>query len=307
VIVRPKLNWFKMLFVWNGSVLKAVLLPLSVILAISLAVLWAHSSDGTAWLHLNPTPFSLIGVALAIFVSFRNNASYDRYWEARKLWGELLIRTRNLTRQSIGILGHPPGDPQLQRLVALLCAFTYSLKHQLRGTDPTDVLTRLLPAGDVQGSLARQYRPVGLLDDVSGLLAAWRREGRLGDILFDGCQRQLDGLSAVVGGCERIASTPLPYAYNVLLHRTVYFFCALLPLGLVDSIGAATPVISVFIAYAFMALDAIASELENPFGEEPNDLPLTALAVNIERTLREMIGETALPDMPQPDAYYRLR
>ena len=307
MIVRPKLNWFKMLFVWNGSVLRAVLLPLSVILAISLAVLWAHSSGGTSWLHLNPTPFSLIGVALAIFVSFRNNASYDRYWEARKLWGELLIRTRNLTRQAVGVLDSAPGDPDAQRLVALLCAFTYSLKHQLRSTDPADVLHRLLPAGDAERALARQYRPVHLLDDVSRLLAAWRRDGRLSDILFDGCQRQLDGLSAVVGGCERIATTPLPYAYNVLLHRTVYFFCALLPLGLVDSIGAATPVISVFIAYAFMALDAIASELENPFGEEPNDLPLTALAVNIERTLREMIGETSLPDAPLPDAFYRLR
>lgn len=307
MIVRPKLNWFLMLFVWNGSVLKAIMLPLTVILAISLAVVWLHAEGGTGWLHLNPTPFSLIGVALAIFVSFRNTASYDRYWEARKLWGDLLIRSRNLMRQAMSGTGLPPRDPELQRLVALLCAFGYSLKHQLRNTDPSDVLTRLMPAADVERTMSLQYQPIHLLNEVSGVLATWRRDGRLSDILFDGCQRQLDALGAVVGGCERIASTPLPYAYNVLLHRTVYFFCALLPLGLVDSIGAATPVISVFIAYAFMALDAIASELENPFGEEANDLPLTALAINLERTLLEMIGETTLPAALVPDAVFRLR
>lgn len=99
----------------------------------------------------------------------------------------------------------------------------------------------------------------------------------------------LNKLSDIVGGCERIASTPIPYTYQVLLHRTVYLYCFLLPFGLVDSLGWLTPLITVFIAYTFVAFEAIADELEEPFGTEPNDLALNAISRMIETTLLEMI------------------
>ena len=307
MIVRPKLNWFRMLFVWRGSVLHAVLLPLTVILLLSMAVVWGHQRGITLGLHLNPAPFSLIGVALAIFVSFRNNASYDRYWEARKLWGELLIRARDLARQAVTLPGLPPSHPEVQAVIDLLRVFPYTLKHQLRHTDSAADLQQRLPPELVADILTREYQSVHVLRLLSLRLVAWHREGRLSDILFDSCQRHVDGLSAALGGCERIGTTAIPYAYNVLLHRTVYFYSALLPFGLVDSIGVATPVISVFIAYTFMALDALASELENPFGEEANDLPLAALSLTIERSVMETADAPSLPPPAVPDAFYRLR
>ncbi len=296
-----------MLFVWRGSVLHTILLPLTVILLLSIAAVWGYQRGITQGLHLNPAPFSLIGVALAIFVSFRNNASYDRYWEARKLWGELLIRARNLVRQAVTLPGLPPSHPEVRAVVDLLCAFPYTLKHQLRQTNAAADLQRLLPPDLVADIMARDYQPVHVLRLLSLRLVAWHREGRLSDILFDSCQRHVDGLSAALGGCERIATTPIPYAYNLLLHRTVYFYSALLPFGLVGSIGVATPVISVFIAYTFMALDALASELEDPFGDEANDLPLEALSITIERSVRETADALSLPTPALPDAYYRLR
>ncbi|SDV51039.1 bestrophin family protein [Chitinasiproducens palmae] len=306
MIVRPRLNWFRMLFVWHGSVVGNILPPLGFILLISLAATLGRQRYEALHLHLNPVPFSLIGVALAIFVSFRNTASYERFWEARKQWGQLLNHSRDLVRLASVLPGLAYGDPALQRFVANLIAFTHALKHQLRRTDPADEMRRLLgqPASDAL--LARHYRPAHLLRVLNADLMAWHREGRLSDMFAVSVQRHLDGLSEILGSCERISSTPIPYAYHVLLHRTVYFYCALLPFGLVDSIGWATPVISVFIAYTFMALDAIASQLEDPFGNEPNDLALAALATNIERTVLETVDAPDLPPLPEVGHGYHL-
>jgi len=102
---------------------------------------------------------------------------------------------------------------------------------------------------------------------------------------------QVSGLAEAVGGCERIASTPIPYPYAVLLHRTIYVYCFLLPFGLVHAIGAATPVISVFVAYTLFALEAIAQEIGDPFGEAPNSLALEAMCRTIERSVLDLCGE----------------
>ncbi|MDB5816934.1 MAG: hypothetical protein JWQ11_574 [Rhizobacter sp.] len=306
MIVRPRLNWFRMLFVWNGSVLHSVMPPLAIILLLSLIVTIDAVRGNDLHIHLNPMPFSLIGVALAIFVSFRNNVSYDRYWEARKLWGEMLNRARTTVRLSATMLQPAATHAEMKTTVDLLCAFIYALKHQLRNTDATPDLQRLLGPALAAQVLARTFRPPQVLTLLAKQATGWHREGRIGDILLDSLQTQYEQLTGIVGGCERILSTPIPYAYSVLLHRTTYFYCALLPFGLVETIGWATPLISVFIAYAFMALDAIASELENPFGEEPHDLPLAAISVMIERTLREAIDEP-MPPMPVPDEHFRLR
>ena len=99
----------------------------------------------------------------------------------------------------------------------------------------------------------------------------------------------------LLAGCERIANTPIPFTYSVIIHRIIYLYCLLLPFGLLDSTGVMTPVIVAFIAYTFFALEALGAEIEEPFGTEPNDLPLDALAWTIEATLRESLGETDLP------------
>ena len=110
----------------------------------------------------------------------------------------------------------------------------------------------------------------------------------------------LSGLTQVLGGCERIASTPIPFAYSVILYRTVALYCLLLPFGLVDSLGWMTPLVTAFLSYTFFAQEALLSDIEDPFGHAANDLPLDAMSRMIERTLREMLGEATLPDMPAP-------
>ena len=108
----------------------------------------------------------------------------------------------------------------------------------------------------------------------------------------------LENLTDAVGGCERIAGTLIPYSYSVLLHRTIYIYCFLLPLGLIDSLGWMMPFFVTFIAYTYVALEAIADELETPFGLSPNDLALDAICRNLENSLLEMDDRPLRPDQP---------
>ena len=113
-------------------------------------------------------------------------------------------------------------------------------------------------------------------------------------------EENLTALAAVQAGCERIRATPLPFAYTLMLHRTAYLYCLLLPFGLVDSIGFATPLVVGLISYTFFGLDALGDEIEEPFGRLANDLPLDSLCRRLEIDLRAALGETELPPLLQP-------
>ena len=295
MIIRDKENWLRLLFVWHGSVLPQILPRLLVLVSFSAAVVYAHGSLYHYKVPLNAAPFTLFGVTLAIFLGFYNNASYDRFWEGRKLWGSLLNTTRSLARQALTLSGHPDGAPEIAHFVRLLVAFTYALKHQLRHTDAAADLSRLLPvplAGAVQ---AATFKPIRLLLEMGCWVQQGKEAGQLNTTTQLAFDHNFNHLSDIVGGCERLAGTPIPYTYSVLLHRTVYLYCFLLPFGLVDSIGWMTPVIMAVVGYTFMALDAILHEIEEPFGLEPNDLALNAMSHTIEVTLLELLGAPAPP------------
>jgi ion channel-forming bestrophin family protein len=304
MIVRPHLNWFRMLLAWRGSVLPQLVPRLLLVLVISFVAVASHDHILKVTVNLSTVPFSLIGIALAVFLGFRNSASYDRYWEGRKLWGQLLNETRSLTREALTLANSSSQDAKerARELVNVLCALPHALRHQLRHTDPLNDLAKHLSPALLDRVMASRFRPATLLLRASEWVRNETREGRLDGYAVLAFERNLNGLSDVIGGCERIATTPLPFAYTVMIHRTVYFFCALLPFGLVDSIGSLTPVFAVFVAYAFMAHEAIASQIEDPFGTEDNDLALNAMCTYIEAALHDLLGDpTVLPTRAPED------
>jgi ion channel-forming bestrophin family protein len=299
MIIRPHLHWFRMLLAWRGSVLPQLLPRLFLVLVLSFVAVAAHDHILKLTVNLSTVPFSLIGIALAVFLGFRNSASYDRYWEGRKLWGQMLNETRSLVREAL-TLPHSADEAgtreRARELAGVLAALPHALRHQLRNTDPGPDLETRLPRAVFDRVMASRYRPATLLLCASEWVQRETREGRLDGFAVLAFERNLNGISDVIGGCERIVSTPLPFAYTVMIHRTVYFFCALLPFGLVDSIGALTPIFAVFVAYAFMAHEAIAAQLEDPFGIEDNDLALNMMSTGIEVALHDLLGEpTSLP------------
>ncbi|KWB97385.1 bestrophin family protein [Burkholderia ubonensis] len=303
MIVRPRQNWLQMLFVWNGSVLQSIIPQLVFMAIVSTLAVFTNGRIFGEKIPLNTAPFTLFGLALAIFLAFRNNASFERFKEARHLWGDVLIASRTLTSQIRRYLPENVDAAERNQTIDLLIAFVYALKHQLRHTDPADDLTRLLGRARTDALSGKVYKPVALLDEIRGNLARMLARAPDAGTTRWMVDEQINRLGNAVGGCERIASTPIPFAYSVLLHRTVYAYCVLLPFGLVDSTEFFTPLICVFISYTLIALEAIANEVAEPFSTAPNALALDAMARTIERSVLELCGAELPKEVAPTDAY----
>jgi putative membrane protein len=288
-----------MMFIRRGSLLPRILPQILFTTAIAVIVVIYHGELLHHKITLTAVPFSLVGVALAIFLGFRNSASYDRYWEARKLWGRLLTDARTATRLAVTWTDRETARPFVRGLAACV----YATRDQMRRTDRRDEWRHLLPAEVVDPAAPHRFAPIMILLWLAGFVRAWQQQGRLEPLMAVELDRMLTGLNDAIGGCERIAVTPLPFTYSVILHRTVYLYCMLLPFGLLDSIGVMTPVMVAFVAYTFFAIEALGDEIEEPFGLMPNDLALDAMSITIETSLREMLGDTDLPPRPQPVDY----
>jgi putative membrane protein len=303
MIVRSKSNWWTLLFVWRGSMMTQMLPQLLIVAALSVLAVW---TEGTIFKHkvpLNATPFTLVGVALALFLGFRNSSAYDRWWEGRKLWGALVNTMRTLTRQVLTMTGDVPKATKDKReFIDMLVAFTYAMRDQLRG-DAFARSAELLPPALAEEVDRARYKPFIILRGMGEWVSARYKEGAFGEITMTAIDRNLVELSNILGGCERIAATPVPFGYSVMIHRVVYFYCALLPFGLVDAIEWMTPAVAMVMAYSFIALDSLASELEMPFGRDENGLALDAISLNIELSIREMSGELLEKKPLQPVAY----
>ncbi|WP_175620823.1 bestrophin family protein [Chryseobacterium schmidteae] len=302
MIVRQRTHWLKMLFIWRGSVLKKIITQLCIITIFSVAVYYFNGKIYDYKVKLNPTVFTLIGLALAIFMGFCNTASYDRFWEGRKLWGLLVIETRSLTRQILSFIPNVPKEEK-QEIVKLISAFCWALNYQLRDKSDIKPLQKLLSEKQFHQIQGKKFVTNIILGFISDWLNIQHKKGNIDTIVLTAMNHQLNQFSNISGGCERIYNTPLPFAYSVLLHRTVYLYCFWLPFGLLDSLDWMMPLIVLLISYTFIALDAIIQEIGEPFGEEENDLALNSICRTIEFSIFEQ-AEIPQGELKKPDSYF---
>jgi putative membrane protein len=253
---------------------------------------------------LTPAPFTMIGLPLGIFLGFRNNTAYDRFWEGRKLWGSLVNTSRSLTRQVLTLIEPQPDaepvSPEAiqefeRRFVHLVIAYAHALRHHLRDTSPFETLGHVLGETEAERFRGQENVPYAMLQRMGDHLVEARRRRWVHALHIPVIEGSLTALTDIQGGCERIKSTPIPYSYTVLMHRIVGVYCTLLPLGFMDAIQWATPFVVLAISYCFFGLDAVGDEVEQPFGFDTNDLPLEAISRTIERNLRERLGEPLPP------------
>jgi len=310
MIVRDRPNGLRLFLTMRGSVLPSIWKSLTITTLLAIVVTISH---GQLWDHkikLTVVPFTLMGLPLAIFLGFRNNSAYDRYWEGRKLWGELVLRSRNFARQCLSLIdegpaGGTPDAPALrERMIRRAIAYAHALRHQLRRSDAgADVAPHLLPA-EWTALSQRVNLSQALMLEMGADLARCRRAGMLDSVRATALDATMSAMVATAASCERIKNTPVPFSYTLLLHRTAYLYCYLLPFGLVDAIGYLTPLVVAIVAYTFYGLDALGDEIEEPFGLSPNDLPLDAICRAIEIDLRDALGETELPPPLLPVNYW---
>lgn len=303
MIVREKPTPWEVFIILRGSVIRRILPLMGAVAGLSLAVVLMHRFGWIRTPAIAAMPLSIIGAALSIFAAFRNWASYDRWWEARKTAGLLVIDGRNLAREALAYIADAPSD-DLPRRIALRCiAMAQVTRDWLRGRPPGDDSMRYLSAEERESLTSGRSPPVHLLSYFSADIAAALSAGRISPQIARTLEDRVVGLTVAFSALERTKVTPMPFAYTLLIHRTAYLFCFLLPFGLADMSGYWTPLVAAVISYAFFGLDAIADELEAPFDDTPMAVPLDATARALEINILELLGEKQLPQPMRPKNY----
>ncbi|WP_313400033.1 bestrophin family protein [Acinetobacter variabilis] len=289
MIVRDKSNSFSLLFAWHGTILPKVLPALGLVIFLSGLLVYLRQAHFFSFPAVPAIGFTIFGVILSIFLSFRNTACYDRWWEGRKLWGALIATTRHLCRDSYVL-----DDQSREILLYRMMLFTHLLRDRLRQQQQS--------IQDYQahtGFEAATYEQLPthinasqwVLEQIQKDLVLLYKQGKITDIIYNNLNQHTVALGDIQAGCDRILSTPLPFSYSVLLHRAVYSFCFILPFSLEASLGLWTPILVGLIAYMLLGLDELSAELEEPFGLQDNDLPLDSIVRLIERETLSSLGQ----------------
>ena len=293
-MIRRPIEPLKMLFVLQGSYFKRLIVPQVLLFIFSFLIYFYQTHIATEPVPLNPSVFAILGISLAIFHGFCNNAAYDRFWEGRKLWGTLVWLSRNIARQVMTLPNVSMAEKQA--FIRHQIAFVHSLRQQLRAEDNTANLQRLLTVEEQQAVVGQNFIALRLTQIMGQMLANWQAEQKIDVWQWQSLDNTLGEIAHVQAGCERINNTPIPYAYFVLLHRTVYLYCFMLPFGLGNTIGWVTPFVVSFVGYTFMALNEIVDEISEPFGTGENELPLGMMCDTIETQLAMLSHQQFAPE-----------
>ncbi|MCP6697869.1 bestrophin family protein [Pseudomonas donghuensis] len=290
MIVHPKPNLLNVLVSLKGSIAKRIARRSVMVTALASLIVLVENLHPAFFAKVNATPFTLLGISLSIFMSFRNNACYDRWWEGRKAWGEIIIEVRSFIRESVVIADRQTRDG----LLLALCGYAHALNARLRGEDE---LQAAQPWVAESSNLPLYNISDGILQSIGKRCSQLAEQQQISEWRYLNLEQRLRGLSETQAVCERIKTTPLPFPYTLLLHRTIYIFCILLPFAMAEPLGWLAPIFTLIVSYTFFGLDAISDELEDPFGRDENDLPTDAMVRTLER---ELLGATGRKDLPPP-------
>ncbi len=280
-------RWIALLFKIRGSVVPALAGRTVIAGALGGLAAWLYHQRG---FHVPSTAHTILGVALGLLLVFRTNSSYDRFWEGRKLLGMMVNRARDLMRQGLSYIeGDAAGarvhQLDLQRKIVVLYAL---IRQFLRDERDLSALGATLTPGERAALEPVQVRPTVAFTWISNLLAACAREGRISEQRLMRMDGNLTSFSDSWGGAERILKTPIPFAYAHHIKAFLVLFAFTAPFAMVDTMGWLTPAASAILAFALFGIDEIGVEIEDPFGYDPNDLPLDSVGERITQDLADM-------------------
>ena len=285
-------------------------LELAVGMAIPILVYLTYATFNFHSITLPPQLATLVGSALAIFLAFRNNSAYDRWWEARTLWGGIVNSSRIVARL-ICTLNPPPADRAPRRhlfnqlLVRMQIAWVHALRMHLRQEDRWNQMERLLTPEDYDLLMTAGNKPNYLQIEMGRRLYEGVQQGVVSRFDAFQIEQQLAALNNYQGGCERIKNTPLLRQYHFFTEMFILFFTILLPFCIIEEfeqIGMTWMVVpaSFLISFIFGVMGKVGEMNEDPFENALTDVPLTSLCNTIERDLLETLGETDVPEKLSP-------
>lgn len=287
VAIQERRDFWVDVFAIKGSVTPYVIKRVLVFGLVGLAV-WLFVIATGLEPHVGIAPYEVVGAVITLLLVLRTNSGYDRWYEARKLWGGIVNQTRNL-----GVMGltYGPDDPAWRsRFIRWVASFAHASRHSLRGEDDISDIRALV--GNEQGNaVARaQHMPLFVSCRLGAMLRSAMEEGQMDRFAFLAAEKERASLIDHIGACERILKTPLARVFSIKIRRFLFLFLATLPIALVDKTGSLTPLITMLAAYPLVALDQVGIELQNPFSRARlSHLPLTEICAAIQENLFGML------------------
>lgn len=286
IAYNPK-DWLKLIFIFHKSDTFRMLLP-ALLIAAAYSTLLTYFSVQMHYLEFKSTTVihSLLGFVISMLLVFRTNTAYDRWWEGRKLWGELVNSSRNFALK-ISTMMPPEAKKEKENLFILIGNFPFVLKEHLRGRfKANEFETNISIAIDDLNKVSHKPNAMIWAIEKEIMLAHKNKNLSAEQLLL--LNDELKTMANVCGACERIKNTPIPYSYSMFLKKFIFAYVFTMPLGFVYDFKYWTAPIVVFIFYAFASIELIAEEIEDPFGTDANDLPTDAIAITIRSNVKEI-------------------
>jgi ion channel-forming bestrophin family protein len=282
----PK-SWFSLIFKIHKYGTVSKLLPTMIVLALLSGAycyleieIWNGRFSHTMAFH------SLVGFVISLLLVFRTNTAYDRWWEGRKQWGALVNNTRNLgIKLSVMI---PRGFKQRRELIRILITnYVFAMKEHLREGVIKEELENH-PEFDREEIMKLGHVSNGIAQRLYTEILKLRDENLITDMQLLVIDKEFKSLTDIIGACERIKKSPIPYSYNAFIKKFIFLYVISLPFGTITGFGYATVFVVVFLFYILASLELIAEEIEDPFGTDANDLPTDGLSMTIQKNLIEI-------------------
>jgi ion channel-forming bestrophin family protein len=300
ITYNPK-DWFTFIFRIHKSETFRELIPLMIgviIYSAGISYLELHTILSKEALELTKSIsfiFTILGFTLSFLLVFRTNSAYERWWEGRKIWGELTNSSRAFASHMNGILS--PYDVQERKtLVAFLSCYAYALQAHLKNEKIDDkyyqeVLNEsFLKHHQIQIEQAK-HQPLEIHKKLVAYVHQLYQNGKTGTQEIYHFKHELHKLIDACGACERIKNTPIPFSYSVFLKKFIFFYVMLFPIIYGIHMSYFIIPVTVFILYVFASIELIAEEIEDPFNGDPNDLPTFEMSLNIGNNVKSILSE----------------
>lgn len=281
---NPK-NWFQLIFAIHKSDTLRIMwkeLIYMGLFTLLIAFLEITFFPDTSMLQHLVSVYSLVGFVISLLLVFRTNTAYDRWWEGRKKWGCLVNDTRNLAIKLSVIVSNKDDREFFQRMIP---NFVFAAKEHLRKGVLSDEID-LLPIE--KSILENEHVPNAIVKVLYHRIKKLKNEGVISEEEFIVLDKNMNALLDSLGGCERIRNTPIPYSYSLFLKKFIFIYVMTLPLAFVSQFGYYSALIATFVFYIFVSMEVLAEEIEDPFGEDANDLPTDMLCDKIKSNIVEI-------------------
>jgi putative membrane protein len=231
-------------------------------------------------------------LGLTLLLVFRTNTAHERFWEGRKLWGALVNTVRNLTQNIYVVVKEqsPEDTVEKESILRLVVAFAVAMKLHLRAETVDEQLASLMSKVQYVKLKNVNHAPLQIAFWLRDYLQYQYERNRLNIYQLTALHKSVDDLLDILGGCERILKTPLPLIYAIKLRQLVIIYCLILPLELVIHLTWWTGIVVAFVSFTLLSIEHVGFEIEEPFGHDPNDLPLDAICNTMLRNVEELIA-----------------